>query len=123
MINSLIGAIVKTAVIFLLASQPSFGIMGVAIGLLSWICPCYLTPFCNRFKTISFTFYVRDYVKTFFVMGISGWSGSWLFYPSSIHFALSMKVLLVTGHHHYLLFFSVIRFITKRGNESDSIAL
>ena len=34
MINSLIGAIVKTTVIFFLASQPAFGINGVAMGLL-----------------------------------------------------------------------------------------
>ena len=34
MINSLIGAVVKTVVIFLLASQPAFGINGVAMGLL-----------------------------------------------------------------------------------------
>ena len=49
MINSLIGAIAKTAVIFLLASQPAFGIFGVAMGLLSWIYPCHhysiLPPF------------------------------------------------------------------------------
>ena len=34
MINSLIGAVVKTAVIFLLASQPSFGITGAALGII-----------------------------------------------------------------------------------------
>jgi stage V sporulation protein B len=97
LINSLIGAIVKTAVIFCLASQPSFGIMGVAIGLLVGFVLVTLLHFTTVLKTISFTFYVWDYIKTFFVMGISGWFGYWLFFHLPFTIALSMKVLLITG--------------------------
>ena len=97
LINSLIGAIVKTAVIFCLASQPSFGIMGVAIGLLVGFVLVTLLHFTTVLKTISFTFYVWDYIKTFFVMGISGWFGYWLFFHLPFTMLLSMKVLLVTG--------------------------
>ena len=97
LINSLIGAIVKTAVIFCLASQPSFGIMGVAIGLLVGFVLVTLLHFATVLKTISFTFYVWDYIKTFFVMGISGWFGYWLFFHLPFTMRLSMKVLLVTG--------------------------
>ena len=97
MINSLIGAIVKTAVIFLLASQPSMGIMGVAIGLLVGFVLVTLLHFATVLKTISFTFYVWEYVKTFFVMGISGWCGYWLFSHPLLTMRLSMKVLLITG--------------------------
>lgn len=97
LINSLIGAIVKTAVIFCLASQPSFGIMGVAIGLLVGFVLVTLLHFSTVLKTISFTFYVWDYIKTFFVMGISGWFGYWLFFHLPFTMRLSMKVLLITG--------------------------
>ena len=97
MINSLIGAIVKTVVIFLLASQPNLGIMGVAIGLLVGFVLVTLLHFATVLKTISFTFYVWEYTKTFFVMGISGWCGYWLFYHPLITMRLSMKVLLITG--------------------------
>lgn len=97
MMNSLIGAIVKTAVIFLLASQPNMGIMGVAIGLLVGFVLVTLLHFATVLKTISFTFYVWDYMKTFFAMGFTGWFGYWLFYHLPFTIALSIKVLLVTG--------------------------
>jgi stage V sporulation protein B len=97
LINSLIGAIVKTAVIFLLASQPTMGIMGVAIGLLVGFVLVTLLHFATVLKTISFTFYVWDYVKTFFVMGISSWGGFWLFDHLPLNMVLSIKVLIVTG--------------------------
>jgi stage V sporulation protein B len=96
MINSLIGAIAKTAVIFLLASQPAFGIFGVAMGLLVGFILVTLLHFATILKRISFTFHIRDYVKTFLIMAISGWTGSWLFHHFPLQAGLAMKVLLVT---------------------------
>ena len=117
MINSLIGAVVKTAVIFLLASQPSFGINGVAIGLLVGFVLVTLLHFATVLKTISFTFYIRDYVKTFLVMGFSGWFGYWF---SAIFQSLLLQVLefyLLRSHHIYLLYsFIIVRFLAKRRN-------
>lgn len=75
MINSLIGAIVKTAVIFILASNPTFGINGVAMGMLVGFVLVTLLHFATVLKTISFTFHVREYIKIFLVMGIAGISG------------------------------------------------
>ncbi|WP_071395882.1 stage V sporulation protein B [Bacillus tuaregi] len=94
MVNSLIGAVVKTAVIFALASQTAFGINGVAIGLLVGFVLVTLLHFATVLKKVSFTFYLRDYLKTFFVMGISGIVGAWIIQhlPAAQH--LAIKVLL-----------------------------
>lgn len=92
MINSLIGNIIKTAVIFLLASQPSFGIKGVAIGIVVGFVLVTMLHFATVLKRISFTFYIRDYLKTFLVMGASGWIGYWILNHFSTNFS---KVTLV----------------------------
>jgi stage V sporulation protein B len=78
MINSLIGNIVKTAVIFILASQPSFGIKGVALGIIVGFVLVTMLHFATVLKKISFTFYFREYLKTFLVMGASAWVGYWV---------------------------------------------
>ncbi|KAB2338685.1 stage V sporulation protein B [Cytobacillus depressus] len=96
MINSLIGAIVKTAVIFMLASQPAFGINGVAMGILVGFVLVTLLHFATVLKAISFTFYIRDYLKTFFVMGISGWAGYWLLKNLNSDVHLVVQVLLIS---------------------------
>jgi stage V sporulation protein B len=96
MINSLIGNIVKIAVIFLLASQPQFGINGVAIGLLVGFILVSLLHFATILKTISFTFYTRDYLKTILVMVLSGMSGHFLFLALPVSFSLGLKVIIVT---------------------------
>jgi len=79
MINSLIGAVVKTAVIFFLASQPSFGITGAALGIIVGFVLVTGLHFATVLKKIAFSFYIRDYLKGFLVMGASGWIGYWLY--------------------------------------------
>jgi stage V sporulation protein B len=96
MINSLIGNIVKTAVIFLLATQPSFGIKGVALGIIVGFVLVTMLHFATVLKKISFTFYFRDYLKTFLVMGASSWAGYWVINHLSTTSKLSI-VLTTTG--------------------------
>ncbi|MEH7123989.1 stage V sporulation protein B [Bacillus sp. JJ1773] len=96
MINSLIGAIIKTAVIFILASQPTFGINGVAMGILVGFVLVTLLHFATVLKAISFTFYVRDYLKTFLVMALSAWVGFWLLQNLNSQFSLTIQVLIIT---------------------------
>jgi stage V sporulation protein B len=93
MINSLIGAVVKTAVIFLLASQPSFGIIGVALGIMVGFVLVTILHFATVLKKISFSFYILDYLKGFIVMGISGWLGYWLFEHIILDQHLVIRVL------------------------------
>lgn len=97
MINSLIGNIVKTAVIFILASQPSFGIKGVAIGIIVGFVLVTMLHFATVLKKISFTFYFREYLKTFLVMGASAWVGYWVIKHLPITSSKLSIVLTTTG--------------------------
>lgn len=96
MINSLIGAVIKTVVIFLLASQPSFGITGAALGIIVGFVLVTILHFATVLKKISFSFIIRDYVKAFIVMGVSGWIGYWLFENIFLNEHLTVRVLSST---------------------------
>jgi stage V sporulation protein B len=114
MINSLIGAIVKTAVIFLLATQPSFGINGVALAIMVGFVLVTILHFATVLKRISFTFYIREYLKTFLVMGVSGWLGYWLFQNILINGHLIIRVLIsmtvmVISYFVLLLLFGLLK--------------
>jgi stage V sporulation protein B len=84
MINSLIGAVVKTAVIFILASQPAFGINGAALGIVTGFMLVTLLHFMTILKYIPMTIYLRDYLKIIVVLAASG----------------------LWGHYSYLNFFT-----------------
>lgn len=94
MINSLIGAIVKTAVIFFLASQPSFGINGVALGIMVGFVLVTVLHFATVLKKISFSIYIIDYLKAFMVMAVSGWCGYWLFKHIVVDHSIIYRTLL-----------------------------
>ncbi len=98
MINSLIGAVVKTAVIFLLASQASFGITGAALGIIVGFVVVTILHFSTVVKKVAFSFYIRDYLKGFLVMGASGWIGSWLYQNILLRDPLIMRTAAsITG--------------------------
>ncbi|WP_251549332.1 stage V sporulation protein B [Neobacillus muris] len=97
MINSLIGAVVKTAVIFLLASQPSFGITGAALAIVLGFVLVTILHLATVLKRIAFPFYVRDYLKGFLVMGAAGWIGYWLFNHTFLGEALVIRTLAATA--------------------------
>jgi stage V sporulation protein B len=115
MINSLIGAIVKTAVIFLLASQASFGINGVALGIIVGFVLVTVLHFATVLKKISFSFYVRDYLKGFLVMGATGWLGYWLFENIFLTEPLTIKVIfsLIAMSISYLIMIILLGLIKK----------
>lgn len=104
MINSMIGAVVKIAVIFALASQPSFGITGVAIGILVGFVLVTLLHLATILKKISFTFLIKDYVKTFLVMGLAGYAGHFIY--SQLEGVTAMSSLIIS-----ILVIGVIYFI------------
>lgn len=110
MINSLIGAIVKTAIIFLLASQPTFGINGVALGIIVGFVLVTLLHFATIMKVISFTFYVRDYLKTSLVIALSGWVAYWLNENFLMDISLALKVVLLTIVISVIYFFLLLVF-------------
>ncbi|MCM3587699.1 stage V sporulation protein B [Mesobacillus maritimus] len=96
MINSLIGNVAKIAVIFLLASQPSFGIMGAALGITMGFVLTTTLHFATVIKSISFTFHVREYVKTFITIAGSIWIGLEIWDRLGSEMALSLRVLVAT---------------------------
>lgn len=94
MINSLIGAFVKIAAIFAFASRPEFGIMGVAIAIILGILLVTLLHFATIIKKISYTFYVKDYVKSIVTMVASGFVGGFIFKHFFLDASLSLRTLL-----------------------------
>lgn len=115
MINSLIGNIVKTAVIFLLATQPSFGIKGAALGIIVGFVLVTMLHFATVLKRISFTFYIRDYVKTFMIMGISGGLGYYVMGILEKTYSLVTVVLIASSviFFSYLLLLLILGLITR----------
>ncbi|WP_059171257.1 stage V sporulation protein B [Bacillus sp. FJAT-27445] len=94
MINSLIGAIVKTAVIFVLASQPSFGINGAALGMITGFVLVTLLHFATVLKRISFSFHIMEYLKGFLAIAISGICGSFIYINIAGGNSLLFRVVL-----------------------------
>jgi stage V sporulation protein B len=94
MINSLIGAAIKIAVIFALATRPELGIMGAALAIVVGIMLVTLLHFSTVIKVISYTIYVRDYVKSFLTMIIAGLAGHYFFIHVMTSATLSIRTLL-----------------------------
>ncbi|MGP7816856.1 stage V sporulation protein B [Niallia sp. 01092] len=95
MINSFIGAAVKTAVILFLASRPEFGIYGVAIALIVGFVLVTMLHLATIIKTISFSIYVRDYIKMMLIIFVTGYIGTKLTNMISI-MSLPVKVIIIT---------------------------
>lgn len=96
MINSLIGNIAKLVVIFLLASQPSFGIIGAALGITMGFVLTTSLHFATIIKAVSFTFHIREYVKTIIIVAVTIALGYLLWGSLGTELALSVRVLLST---------------------------
>lgn len=79
MVNSLIGAFIKTSAIFILASRPELGIMGAALAIVIGFLLVTLLHFATLVKTISFTLHLRDFFKILVSMGVSGVFGAVVF--------------------------------------------
>jgi stage V sporulation protein B len=115
MINSLIGSVIKTAVIFFLASQASFGITGAALGIVVGFVLVTGLHFATVLKKVSFSFYARDYLKGFLVMGISGWLGYYLFEHFLLQERLLIRVIAAASAMviSYILMLVLFRLIKK----------
>ncbi|SEM32048.1 stage V sporulation protein B [Mesobacillus persicus] len=108
MINSLIGNVAKIAVIFLLASQPTFGIIGAALGITMGFVLTTVLHFATVLKAISFTFHIREYAKTFIVIVGSIWIGFQIWDSLGTEMALSLKVIISTVIISIIYCFSVL---------------
>ncbi|MBU8905504.1 stage V sporulation protein B [Desertibacillus haloalkaliphilus] len=75
MMNSFIGAIVKIAAIFALATRPELGIMGAALAIVIGIVLVTLLHFATVVKSIGFTLNIRDLLKVVITMAITTITG------------------------------------------------
>jgi len=96
MVNSLIGAVAKLSIIFGLASQATFGINGVAIGLIT---STVLVTFLHYFsiqKVIDFKLEIVSYIKNILLIGLVSFIG---FEVLSLltHFSYFVQILIVSA--------------------------
>ncbi|WP_042354943.1 stage V sporulation protein B [Bacillus rubiinfantis] len=119
MINSLIGAAVKTAVIFVLASQPPFGITGAALGIMVGFVLVTFLHLATVFKKVSFTIHVRDYVKGFLIIGVTGTIGYWIIHHIIPSEPLVTKVLIALASMTFIYTLLLLLFgLIKRNDVS-----
>lgn len=99
MYNSIIGAVIKIAAIFVLASKPSIGIMGAALAIVISIVLVTLLHFTTVVKAISYTIVVKDYLKGIATIIICGFAATFLsdwFIKSNTLLTGTMTAILFT---------------------------
>ncbi|MTH52551.1 stage V sporulation protein B [Bacillus mangrovi] len=72
MMNSLIGAAVKTALIFALSTRPEMGIKGAALAIVIGMVAVTLLHLATVIKVVALTIYVKEYLFSAAAMGIAG---------------------------------------------------
>ena len=115
MVNSFIGAFVKIAAIFILASRPELGIMGAALAIVIGFLLVTLLHFATLVKTISFTLNLRELSKVIFAMIITSMLAHWLwdhsFQTASLLFRTS--ILIIIAGVVYLILIILFGLIKK----------
>lgn len=113
--NSLIGAACKFAVLVFLASNPNFGIMGVAIAMSVGVVLVTLLHLAALQKAIGFSIPFKDISKMIALIGLTWGAGNLLktiyeqMEPNIVIFLLLLIVLTCI----YIIFLFVLKFITK----------
>ncbi len=113
MINSFIGAIIKTALIFWLASQPSLGIMGAALAITVGIMIVTLLHAATIVKAISLSLYVRQYVAHLIIIVSVATIGHVLvpLLPFSLPIKTIVAIIIMTAI--YIVLARLFRLIQK----------
>lgn len=78
MINSFVGSVVKIASILLLATNPKFGINGVALAMNISIVTITVLHYFTVLKAINFSIFVKDYVYCLIILGICIYVGKFI---------------------------------------------
>ncbi|WP_121639644.1 stage V sporulation protein B [Virgibacillus sp. Bac330] len=113
--NSLIGAFCKLAVLFLLASNPNFGIMGVAIAISLSVVLITLLHLAALYKAIKFSIPVLDISKMIALLLLTWGVGELLqrIYVNMQGGVILLIIIFVILSFIYILFLFLLRFITK----------
>lgn len=115
MYNSLIGAACKFIVLFFLASNPNFGIMGVAIAMAVGVVLITLLHLATLNKAIGFSIPIADIAKMTVLLLLTWGAGKLLkdiYDAMDPHLLVFLLVLLLLSCI-YIIFLFLLKFITK----------
>jgi stage V sporulation protein B len=113
--NSIIGAVVKTVLILLLASKPELGIDGVALAINSGIVIVTGLHFLDIVRLVSFSIRVRDLVKLGLAVAITGLAAHKLGNLTEKMSLLSHTVFMIgTSFLIYLVCLVLLSLIRKK---------
>ncbi|GGJ83975.1 stage V sporulation protein B [Lentibacillus kapialis] len=113
--NSLIGAAIKLTVLFLLASNPDFGINGVAIAMSVGVILVTLLHLASLYKEIGFIIAGWDLLKMGLLVSLTWLCGRFLrgvfsgLESNLFIFALMLMTLLIV----YVILLFILKFLTK----------
>ncbi|EQB35850.1 stage V sporulation protein B [Virgibacillus sp. CM-4] len=113
--NSLIGAICKFVALFMLASNPNFGIMGVAISMALSVVLITLLHLGSLYKAIGFGIPLKDITKMILLLTMTWGVGRFIkgIYDNLQPGILVFISLLIGLMFIYILFLFLLRFITR----------
>lgn len=113
--NSFIGSTVKFIVLFLLASNASIGMMGVAVAICISVVLVTCLHLAVLYKYIQFTLRISDLIKMITLLTLTTLSGYGLKYLFNFHEnnLLSFMLVLVILSFIYIGLLIILRFITK----------
>lgn len=111
MINSLIGTIVKLILFFVLASNAQFGIHGVALAMIIGFVLVTFLHLATIMKAISFTIYLREYLKIFLCTILTGYLGERIWYSLKLAIPLFGNIAITSAC--MALIFSVLLLLFR----------
>lgn len=114
--NTLIGAIVKTSAMFLLTSQPVFGIHGAILALNIGITLVTLLHFASLMKGIGFTIDFMEFLKIGAAMVAMGYAGTYMATHWFDHVSVG-KMLLVCSLSSGLLYLLLLIALKVLGRQ------
>lgn len=121
MMNTLFGAVIKTAAIFVLASQPNLGIYGAAIAINLNVCLVTFLHFFSIVKIVGFSIQVRDFLKVGIAMLAMGLLGSYvhkyLLLQGSFHSIVSLLLAISAAVFVYCFSLVLLRMVGRQDIE------
>ncbi|MEK4175818.1 stage V sporulation protein B [Aeribacillus sp. FSL K6-2848] len=115
MTNSLIGSILKTALIFVFATRPELGIIGAALAIISGFMIVTLLHYATVLKVFKFTIYLRDYVLSFAAIFLTGWISYHIYdiLLEQLHLLPKLMYACMITTVIYSLFLIIFRLVEK----------
>ncbi|WP_224749569.1 stage V sporulation protein B [Polycladospora coralii] len=117
--NTIIGALIKTALIFVLASRPELGIDGVALAVNAGIIIVTILHFISILKSIPFSLHINELARLFLSIMISGIVT--YFCVNTHHDSLMIKVLITTFFSLFVYLLCIMLFAVIKQDDVKRI--